>query len=74
MKETRCGQCRKLLFKAAPEAVRGPLDIKCPRCGTINSLRPVEPISERPGKPVNERETHGEISCGCISRNKPSAA
>ena len=31
----RCGQCGALLFRASPEALRGPLEIKCRRCGTI---------------------------------------
>ncbi|MBL6431652.1 MAG: Com family DNA-binding transcriptional regulator [Alphaproteobacteria bacterium] len=26
------------------------IEIKCPRCGTINALRPVEPQPERPGE------------------------
>ncbi|WP_395173944.1 Com family DNA-binding transcriptional regulator [Roseibium alexandrii] len=59
MKEIRCGSCRKLLAKADKNAVTGKLEIKCPRCGTLNSLRPLEPIPERPGYPVHERRNKG---------------
>ncbi|WP_150523074.1 Com family DNA-binding transcriptional regulator [Roseibium sediminis] len=50
MQEIRCGRCRKLLMKSEPAAIRGMVEVKCPRCGTMNSLRPVEPLPERPGE------------------------
>ena len=37
----RCGTCRALLFKAAPHAVAGMIEIKCRRCKSVNHLRPV---------------------------------
>ncbi|WP_373456002.1 Com family DNA-binding transcriptional regulator [Tropicibacter sp. Alg240-R139] len=38
--EQRCGRCRRLLLKMEENALRGALEIKCPRCGTITELRP----------------------------------
>ncbi|WP_208980372.1 Com family DNA-binding transcriptional regulator [Stappia indica] len=35
-------------MKAAARAISGTIEIKCPRCGTINALRPTEPRQERP--------------------------
>ena len=37
----RCGKCRALLFKAAPHAVAGTIEIKCRRCKSVNHLRPM---------------------------------
>lgn len=55
MEEVRCGSCRKLLMKAAGRAILGPVDIKCPRCGTMNCLRPAvlpqKPEKDRPERP-----------------------
>ncbi|WP_425090000.1 Com family DNA-binding transcriptional regulator [Stappia sp.] len=34
-------------MKARPRAISDTIEIKCPRCGTINALRPVEPQPER---------------------------
>ncbi|WP_107989283.1 Com family DNA-binding transcriptional regulator [Breoghania corrubedonensis] len=50
MQDIRCGKCRRLLMKTAERAIAGLLEIKCPRCGTINALRPIEPFPERPGE------------------------
>ncbi|WP_417691557.1 zinc finger domain-containing protein [Roseibium sp.] len=54
MNEIRCGSCRKLLMKAEPNAIIGTVEIKCTRCGTLNNLRPLEPVSERPERRDNE--------------------
>jgi phage FluMu protein Com len=46
MESIRCGQCSALLFKAAPKAVAGNIEVKCRRCGSYNQIRPamaVEP-------------------------------
>lgn len=43
MQEIRCCQCSKKL--AVGEYVR--LDIKCPRCKTMNYMRTVSPEPER---------------------------
>ncbi|MBU2652630.1 MAG: Com family DNA-binding transcriptional regulator [Bacteroidetes bacterium] len=50
MESIRCGntRCRALLFKAADNAIADLIEIKCRRCGTINSLRPApSPSPER---------------------------
>ncbi|WP_416376435.1 Com family DNA-binding transcriptional regulator [Thalassovita sp.] len=47
-KEQRCGQCSRLLFKMDENALAGSLSIKCPRCRTINILRPQSPSPKRP--------------------------
>ena len=41
-KEIRCGHCNKLLGKGTARD----LEIKCPRCGTLNHLRDMIPRSE----------------------------
>ncbi|MCL2076342.1 MAG: Com family DNA-binding transcriptional regulator [Betaproteobacteria bacterium] len=43
MKEIRCGQCNKKLA----EAIFIELKIKCPRCGTFNSLSARSAVHER---------------------------
>ncbi|WP_417766707.1 Com family DNA-binding transcriptional regulator [Stappia sp.] len=53
MESIRCASCRRLLMKAARNAISDVIEIKCPRCGTINALRPAEPTPERqPSDPV----------------------
>ena len=41
-KEIRCGHCNKLLGKGPARD----LEIKCPRCGTLNHVRDFSPCSE----------------------------
>lgn len=60
MESIRCGQCSALLFRAAPEALRGPLEIKCRRCGTINHLRAASSPPERHQTPEQQEVPHGE--------------
>ncbi|WP_405048077.1 Com family DNA-binding transcriptional regulator [Flexibacterium corallicola] len=48
MESTRCGKCNALLFKSEQGAISGKVEIKCRRCGTLNQLRPIEPIHECP--------------------------
>lgn len=43
-KEIRCGHCNKLLGKGTAHD----LEIKCPRCGTLNHVRDMIPCSESP--------------------------
>ncbi|MFN3882955.1 MAG: Com family DNA-binding transcriptional regulator [Nitrincola lacisaponensis] len=50
MQDVRCMQCQKLLARAVYSA----LDIKCPRCNTMNSLRVQNPIPERQRVPNQE--------------------
>ncbi|WP_090322581.1 Com family DNA-binding transcriptional regulator [Nitrosomonas oligotropha] len=44
MQEIRCGQCNKKLA----EAVFIQLNIKCPRCGTLNRLSAGSALQEHP--------------------------
>ena len=37
--DVRCS-CGRLLFRQAPDALMGELQIKCPRCRTVTCLRP----------------------------------
>ena len=71
MEEIRCGSCRKLLMKAAGQAILGPVDIKCPRCGTMNCLRPAAIVPVMPASDRLERPTQGDGSCGSTSRTRP---
>ena len=41
-KEIRCGHCNRLLGKGTARD----LEIKCPRCGTLNHVRDFSPCSE----------------------------
>ncbi|MBO6754938.1 MAG: Com family DNA-binding transcriptional regulator [Roseibium sp.] len=73
MNEIRCGSCRKLLMKARPNAIIDAIEIKCPRCGTMNNLRPVvidqqEPVSER----QERRDT--EALNGQVKKGGPAAS
>ncbi|WP_147417660.1 Com family DNA-binding transcriptional regulator [Sphingomonas cavernae] len=44
MKESiRCASCGALLFKAETNAIAAAIEIKCRRCGAINTMRPVSP-------------------------------
>ncbi|WP_307188843.1 Com family DNA-binding transcriptional regulator [Massilia sp. NR 4-1] len=56
MQDIRCGSCNKKL--GAGEFLR--LEIKCPRCGTLNSLRAMSPQPERHRAP--DQENHDPIT------------
>ena len=45
----RCGSCGRILFKAKPLALVEGIELKCPRCKSINhfTLRPSEPSLAR---------------------------
>ncbi|MFZ5566654.1 MAG: Com family DNA-binding transcriptional regulator [Pseudomonadota bacterium] len=45
MQEIRCGHCRRKLAEARFERLK----IKCPRCGTMNDVRAIEPPTRAPG-------------------------
>gem|GEM_PF-2814889 len=47
MKEVRCGKCRALLFKAGSGAITGTIEIKCRRCGSINTPRSANPTQQK---------------------------
>ncbi|MGE0333109.1 MAG: Com family DNA-binding transcriptional regulator [Ramlibacter sp.] len=59
MQEVRCGHCSRKL--AVAEFVR--LQIKCPRCGTLNDVRAASPTPARPGAP-NTEGSDGEFKGG----------
>jgi len=56
IEEVRCGSCRKLLAKASCKRIQ----IKCPRCGTLNDMRAVEPLTRTPSSDSEEVVTHGK--------------
>ncbi|OYX14830.1 MAG: hypothetical protein B7Z15_02630 [Rhizobiales bacterium 32-66-8] len=58
MENIRCGTCSALLFRSARGALRGTVEIKCRRCGTLNSLRPTEATPERRERPIS-----GDAAC-----------
>ncbi|WP_415215597.1 Com family DNA-binding transcriptional regulator [Shinella sp.] len=57
----RCGTCSALLFKAGQGAIANDIEIKCRRCGTLNHLRPCEPLHDRQERPKRNN------SCGSTS-------
>ncbi|MEW6124758.1 MAG: Com family DNA-binding transcriptional regulator [Pseudomonadota bacterium] len=59
MENIRCTRCGALHFRAAHGALRGVVEIKCRRCGTVTVLRPPEPTPERQERPAN-----GNATCG----------
>ncbi|WP_159597658.1 Com family DNA-binding transcriptional regulator [Starkeya nomas] len=58
MQENRCG-CGALLFRSAAGAIAGQVDIKCRRCGTVNSIRPIEARQHE-----RRERLSGEDACG----------
>ena len=50
MESIRCGTCNRLLARGRVVV----LEIKCPRCGTINYLRAQSPTPERQERPGDE--------------------
>lgn len=54
VEKIQCSACRALLFRAAPRAIAGVIEIKCRRCGAITILRPSEPTRERPERPSKD--------------------
>jgi phage FluMu protein Com len=45
--DIRCARCRALLFRAGHDGRHGIIEIKCRRCGTLQIVRPAEPVPER---------------------------
>jgi phage FluMu protein Com len=57
MIEVRCGDCGRLLAKASFSRI----EIKCPRCKTLNSLKAIEPQTQAPESArfeVHHGQTH----------------
>ncbi|PZU89133.1 MAG: hypothetical protein DI527_16505 [Chelatococcus sp.] len=57
MENIRCG-CGALLFRMTAGALAGRVEIKCRRCGAINSIRAAEPITRAPC-----RASAGDLAC-----------
>ncbi|WP_423315742.1 Com family DNA-binding transcriptional regulator [Azospirillum sp. 11R-A] len=60
MEEIRCGSCAKLLARGTAEM----LEIKCPRCGTLNHVRVANPPPERPRASDSTQDVHGKHGWG----------
>ncbi|WP_072242817.1 MULTISPECIES: Com family DNA-binding transcriptional regulator [Gulbenkiania] len=57
MQDIRCGHCQRKLAEGRYIEIT----IKCPRCGTMNSLRAASPTPERRRAPT-PGENHGRQS------------
>ncbi|TAN64767.1 MAG: Com family DNA-binding transcriptional regulator [Magnetospirillum sp.] len=53
MESIRCGNCHRLLARGRFDAI----EIKCPRCGTLNHVRAKSPDPERP-RASNQKDVH----------------
>lgn len=62
--EQRCGRCQRLLMKTEDDAIQGRIDIKCPRCKSFNTLRPLSPSPKRLDRDGKDP------SCGSLSLQK----
>ena len=58
MEIVRCGVCNRKLA----EAIFTALSIKCPRCGTFNNLKAIEPLIRTPSasdiEVINDKTNH----------------
>lgn len=70
MESIRCGTCSRLLLRARPGAMVRGVEVKCPRCGTINhvELRAAESPS-----PERLRASNEESDAGGPEEASPSA-
>ncbi|WP_460552875.1 Com family DNA-binding transcriptional regulator [Comamonas piscis] len=67
--EIRCGSCGRKLG----EGIYQVLSIKCPRCGTLNSLRALSPTPERQGAPDLKDCLDGKPNRSLDRRQAPSS-
>ncbi|MGY8903703.1 MAG: Com family DNA-binding transcriptional regulator [Burkholderiales bacterium] len=71
MNEIRCGACARKLGEGQFTL----LSIKCPRCGTLNHLRAMSPLPERPGASnLGDKDgsnSWGQKPIGMAGRQKP---
>lgn len=58
MNEIRCLGCGRLLAKAKYEQ----LEIKCPRCKTLNKLKAIEPLNQAPSSANINEVNHGQTN------------
>ncbi|AFJ02012.1 Mu-like prophage protein Com [Methylophaga frappieri] len=63
MIEVRCGDCGRLLARASFSRI----EIKCPRCKTLNSLRAIEPPTQAPAS-ANVEVNHGQANTSMDGR------
>lgn len=61
MEDIRCGGCHRLLAKAADFRR---LQIKCPRCGTVNDMRTGSSEPERQEAPAKKGTHENNIDAG----------
>ncbi|WP_368759228.1 Com family DNA-binding transcriptional regulator [Pseudomonas aeruginosa] len=54
LKEIRCGKCNRLIAKVGEYTE---LQIKCPRCGSLNHVK-TESLFPRPKSPSDSQETY----------------
>ncbi|RQB66271.1 Com family DNA-binding transcriptional regulator [Pseudomonas aeruginosa] len=54
LKEIRCGKCNKLMARAGNYTE---IQIKCPRCGSLNHMK-TESLFPGPRSPNDSQETH----------------
>lgn len=57
----RCGSCSALLFRAGNNAIKGVIEIKCRRCGTINSIKPIE-VKDLIAPDIRLKEQQGKLN------------
>ncbi|QSQ38943.1 Com family DNA-binding transcriptional regulator [Xanthomonas translucens] len=68
LKNLRCGECARLLCKAG---AFDQLQIKCPRCGTLNHLKAESLTSDRPERFDNEGSHHDHSA---VAGRRPEVA
>lgn len=64
MKEIRCKCCNRLLAKAVFEQI----EIKCPRCKTLNNLKVIEPLIKAPSSANITGENNGQTNSSLDGR------
>ncbi|WP_371256777.1 Com family DNA-binding transcriptional regulator [Roseibium sp. TrichSKD4] len=53
-------------MKTAANAINDVIEVKCPRCGTLNNLRPVVPM---PSEPVPDRQERPLLETACAGNS-----
>ena len=64
MIEVRCGSCDRLLAMAAFNEI----EMKCPRCKTLNRLKAIEPHTQAPLSAGKNEDNHGQTNCSVDGR------
>lgn len=58
MKDIRCGGCGRLLARAKFIQI----EIKCPRCKTLNNMKAIEPLTKAPPSAEDKEVSHGQTN------------